>query len=125
MSTPSFPAPMTKPWGNTRCIMRDETHEVWHASILEGGYSSRHYHERKINEFYVVSGRLLVHVWDDPNDEAPKMTHVVVAGQRLCIDDHVWHGFEALTDVELLEIYHAHLKGEDIVRHDTGGLKTA
>lgn len=119
----SLHPPTKKAWGETRCVTRDETHEVWHASIVAGGYSSTHHHQRKANEFYVISGTLLVHVWNNPYDATPEHTHEVTAGQRVCVDDNVWHGFEAVTAVELLEIYYVRLKGEDIVRHDTGGLK--
>lgn len=114
-----------KPWGETRCVFRDQTHEVWHASIRRGGYSSRHFHERKANEFYVVAGVLKVHVWDAQYSTQPRVTHVLTAGERVMVDDHVWHTFEADSDVELIETYYSHLKGEDIVRHDTGGLKAA
>lgn len=122
MATRTTPGVQRKPWGRTRCIYRDETHEVWHATIDKGGFSSRHFHTRKGNEFYVVKGTLLVHEYDTQYTK-PRVTHVLDAGERVMVDDHVWHTFEAQTDVELIETYFSHLKGEDIVRHDQGGLK--
>lgn len=113
----------SKPWGRTRQIFRDETHEVWHASIWEGGYSSRHFHERKNNEFYVVSGTLVVKLFDDPHDALPREVITLGPGQRCVVEDNVWHLFESVTAVELIETYFSHLKGEDITRHDQGGLK--
>lgn len=125
MAPQTSPSVQSKPWGQTRCVYRDQTHEVWHASIRRGGYSSRHYHTRKGNEFYVASGTLLVHEWENQYSTVPRVTHVLKAGDRVMVDDHEWHTFHAETDVELIETYFSHLKGEDIVRHDTGGLKAA
>ena len=123
MAVQTTPNVQAKPWGQTRQIYRDQTHEVWHATIQRGGFSSRHFHTRKGNEFYVVRGTLLVHEWDAQHSTAPRVTHVLKPGDRVLIDDHVWHTFEAETDVELIETYFSHLKGEDIVRHDAGGLR--
>lgn len=123
MASQTTPKVVSKPWGRTREIFRDQTHEVWHATIQQGGYSSRHFHSRKGNEFYVVKGTLRVHVWDAQYSTIPNTTHVLKPGDRVLVDDHVWHSFEAETDVELIETYYSHLKGEDITRHDAGGLK--
>lgn len=112
-----------KPWGSTRCVWRDTTHEIWHASIKAGGYSSKHYHERKPNLFYVGAGRLLVHVYNNDKATIPLDTYTLGPGDRVTIEDGVWHQFEALTDVELVEAYWTYLKGEDIVRADEGGCK--
>src|SRR5688572_4243893 len=113
-----------KPWGKTRCVHRDQTHEVWHAEIARGGFSSRHYHARKPNLFYVVSGTLQVQVFREVWETIPYETHTLEAGQRIVVDDHVWHRFEAVTDVTLVEVYWACLKGEDIVRADGGGRRS-
>lgn len=112
-----------KPWGHTRCVYRDMTHEIWHASIKAGGFSSRHYHDRKPNLFYVGAGTLLVHVYNNDKATIPLDTYTLGPGERVVIDDGVWHQFEAVTPVELVEVYWVYLKGEDIVRADEGGLK--
>lgn len=115
------PEVLEKPWGRTRCVFRDETHEVWHASIVAGGFSSRHYHTRKTNEFYVLSGRLLVKEFAAQYLAVPQRVYALPAGTRCAVADHVWHLFEAVEPTELIETYYSHLKGEDIVRHDQGG----
>lgn len=112
-----------KPWGETRCVHRDMTHEVWHASIRKGGYSSRHTHDRKANLFYVSSGTLLVHVYNNSFSTIPSTTYKLEKGEQISIDDGVWHQFEAATDVELVEVYWVYLRGEDIRRADEGGVK--
>lgn len=113
-----------KPWGRTRCVFRDATHEVWHATIGTGGFSSRHKHVHKVNRFYLVSGVLSVHVYHNELAAVPKYTWVVSAGEAIDIPDGAWHQFEAAAGpVELVEVYWAGLKGEDIVRLDEGGVK--
>lgn len=107
-----------KLWGGTRCVHRDGSHEVHHASIRKGGYSSRHSHRTKANLFYVLSGTLLVHRYDP--DEAPV---TLTAGQRYTVPSNRDHRFEALTDVELIEVYWVDdLDPDDIVRLDVGGI---
>ncbi len=113
-----------KPWGETRCVYRDMTHEIWHATINKGGYSSRHTHDRKPNLFYVASGLLLVHEYRNQYSTIPCTTYTLKAGDQVTIEDGVWHQFEATTDVELVEVYWVYLKGEDITRADEGGLKS-
>lgn len=133
-----LPAPVPlqgKPWGETRCVFRDATHEVWHATIFPGGFSSRHFHTHKDNRFYVVSGRLKVHVFDGPlctfkapvpvSAMPPTKTHDLGAGDSLTIEAGVWHQFDATLatcPVQLVEVYRAGLRGEDIVRLDQGGM---
>lgn len=114
-------APVTKLWGFTRCVHRDRTHEIHHATIQSGGYSSRHHHERKDNLFYVVSGLLHVHRYDPDEPVAllgPGDKFTVAAGRD--------HRFVAQTDVQLVEVYWADGSGDldpdDIVRVDVGGL---
>jgi mannose-6-phosphate isomerase-like protein (cupin superfamily) len=99
------------------------THEIWHASIKKGGYSSRHTHDRKPNLFYVASGTMLVHTFHNNISTIPSSTFSVSVGQQITIVDGVWHQFEATTDVELIEVYWVYLKGEDIQRADEGGLR--
>lgn len=115
---------LDKPWGQTRCVHRDATHEVWHASIVKGGYSSRHYHARKPNLFYLLSGHLLVRVFDRPPDTTPAIKfYFLLPGDQVTVEDGVWHQFEAMAPSELIEVYWTGLKGEDIVRADEGGVR--
>ncbi len=112
-----------KVWGETRNTFRDKTHEVWHASITAGGFSSVHYHKHKTNHFYVASGTLLVRVYPD-GPQAPGRAFLLGAGASITVEPGVWHRFEAVSAVELVETYWAGLEdGYDIVRHDDGGVK--
>jgi len=107
-----------KPWGKTYCAFRDATHEVWYAEIRKGGFSSEHYHLAKTNEFYVMRGTLLVHVWDQSKRIT---THTLTEGCVLSVEPFTMHQFEALTNVKLMEVYYGRIEGEDIFRGSPGG----
>ena len=57
----------TKVWGETRKIFRCNNTEMHILKAKKGGYCSKHYHEHKINYFYVDSGKLLIEVWRENN----------------------------------------------------------
>lgn len=114
-----------KLWGETRFVRRSHNNLLFHASIKAGGYSSKHFHERRINDFYVVSGTLLIRTYVNP-DMGVLETFRLEPGMSVSVAPQVWHAFYALTDVELIETYAARnpldLSRDDIVRHDEGGL---
>lgn len=94
-----------KPWGTNRLIYQGPYTEVWHASIKAGGVSSdgrMHKHALKNNDFYVVSGTLEVSQEDGDFLAGSTMR----AGSQFSISAGRWHRFEAVTDVELIEVYH-------------------
>lgn len=96
------PTPIDKPWGTTRRICQREGFELWHASIKAGGRSTDgklHRHNRHCNELYVVSG--VIQVWF-----ADGTVTVLDGGQNLWIAAGVWHRFNAITGVELIETYY-------------------
>jgi len=62
-------------------------------------------------------------VFNNAYSTVPIITYQLGVGQQVTIEDGVWHQFEATSDAELVEVYWAYLKGEDIVRADEGGLK--
>lgn len=112
-----------KPWGETRCLWSNEAYEVWHASIEKGGYSSRHVHYSKFNDFYVFRGKLLIHLYASRSAMEPESTVTLTANQQFMVNPGKWHKFEAATDVELLEIYKGTASAYDIERVDEGGRK--
>lgn len=93
--------PVAKDWGVVRYIHRGPHTEVHHTSIRKGGVSSvgaMHRHLAKHNDFYVVLGCLFIHTGGS--------VRTLHAGEHCSIPPGVWHRFEALTDVELIEIYY-------------------
>lgn len=109
----------SKPWGKTRHIGSD----IYHASIKAGGYSSQHRHNVGHNDFYIVSGKLLIHFYRQKGDVSPYSTALMQPGMRVTAKRGEWHRFEAVTDVELIEWYYAdQYHHSDIERYDVGGL---
>lgn len=114
-----------KLWGVTRCVFKDDTHEVWHASPKAGGYSSRHRHLHMPNKFYVVSGKLHVELYAQKPGPGidPLCIVTLTAGQEYTVPEGDWHRFVAGTDVELVEVYWTHIKTEGYIeRTDLGGV---
>jgi mannose-6-phosphate isomerase-like protein (cupin superfamily) len=114
-----------KKWGVTRLVEQGATHEVWHASIAAGGYSSKHRHTLQSNLFYVMSGEMVVYQFADRDAAAPHVRCLVRAGESFVVPAGVWHKFETLTPVELIETYQTTLSTADIERADEGGVLTA
>jgi hypothetical protein len=40
---------LQKPWGYTACLLANSAFELWTGHVLAGGYSSRHWHDKKWN----------------------------------------------------------------------------
>lgn len=114
-----------KAWGLTRCTHLSDNTLVFHASVVAGGYCSEHYHMFRYNDFYVLSGTLLVIVFDK-SDGQVSTEYALEAGQRMTVPPGIWHYFLAVTPVELLETYWldaAKIAPDDIVRRSIGGVK--
>lgn len=109
-----------KVWGETEEIFNNGIVSVNRLKIKKGGFCSEHYHERKSNMFFIISGNLLVRIWkiDGIVDET-----VIWPGESTTIKPGVTHQFRAQTDVDCFEIYEVELKDDDIFRRTTGGIK--
>ena len=116
-----------KVWGETEEIFNNGVVSVNHLKIKKGGFCSEHYHERKANMFFIISGNLAIKLWE-PGDDRPMHRDipdetVLWPGESTTIKPGVIHQFRALTDVECMEIYNVELRGEDIDRRTQGGMK--
>lgn len=107
-----------KVWGETERILVTPFCEVHRISANAGARCSMHKHEHKTNVFYVLSGRLRIVV--EKADYA--LTDVTELGPHECMEvpPNEFHRFEALTDVDALEVYYPTPIGGDIVRKDHG-----
>jgi mannose-6-phosphate isomerase-like protein (cupin superfamily) len=124
MADPNTPTVLSKLWGQNRCFMYSHTFEAHHASIKKGGFSSRHRHLAKFNQFYLVSGRLLVHRFAEGGDDEPFDTVLLESGKHWTAVPREWHRFEAEEDCELIELYwNDSIDPQDIERRDQGGIK--
>lgn len=108
-----------KIWGTTTEIYRDETISLHLLKILEGGYSSKHRHQKKANIFHVLEGELQIDMAAGPGWDITILTE----GQAAVITSPTWHRFKALKPSLVLEIYKVTLEDPDIEREDRGGLE--
>lgn len=125
MDDPTPVPVVNKIWGRTRQVFANPNCEVHHASIDPNTWCSRHFHAWKWNMFYVISGELLVHYYNNEFATIPLRTETVRAGEQLRVAPRQWHKFEAVgSPVELIEVYWAEeVLAGDIVRADVGGRK--
>lgn len=77
----------------------------------KGYYRGGHYHLRKVEYFYVVSGRLRVQVVDLDSNEKSEV--ILKAGQRVCIQPNCAHRFQAVEDAQVIEYYDSVYDPED------------
>lgn len=108
-------------WGQTSCLFQRPNFSLHLLEIRAGGFCSEHKHERKLNHFTVISGRLEVRVWTT-DDAKPDVT-AIGAGESTFVPVGVFHQFYAPLDTVCLEIYEAAPVEEDIERRNTGGVK--
>ncbi|OGD20329.1 MAG: hypothetical protein A2Y70_01985 [Candidatus Aminicenantes bacterium RBG_13_64_14] len=112
-----------KAWGTTSLLFASPFFSVHLLRIDAGTYCSEHRHERKLNHFYVLSGKLIVHQWPAPGLEQDQPDRTILCpGESLTIRVGVWHQFAAREDAVCLEVYEAAPVEEDIERRSEGGV---
>jgi len=109
-----------KAWGETTEFFRNALVSAHHLSIKKGGFCSEHKHAQKYNLFYVLQGKLKIIIW---RDKTTKDITVLGPGQSTAVSPDFYHKFEAMTDVECIEMYQVFLEDPDIERRTEGGLK--
>ena len=108
-------------WGPTRCFFENDSSEVHYIEAIKGGYCSRHHHEKKWNRFIVLEGALKVIIYKQDSQDETILTEGMFSDVPPMID----HRFECLENAKALEIYWTDgLDPTDIVRRDSGGLKS-
>jgi mannose-6-phosphate isomerase-like protein (cupin superfamily) len=113
-----------KVWGTTHCLFQSPFFSAHLLHVNKGGFCSEHRHERKLNHFFVLSGRLAVHEWSGGGltQDQPDTT-MLGSGESMRVPVGNWHSFTAVEDTVCLELYEAAPVEEDIVRRTTGGLR--
>ena len=112
-----------KVWGTTQCLFSSDTTALHRIKIKKGGFCSEHEHSFKWNRFIVLSGKLLVKIFNDKEEKDLIDQTELTDGMVTDVHPKFYHIFEALTDVDALEVYWVSLDPDDIVRRTTGGLK--
>ncbi len=77
----------------------------------KGYYRGGHYHRKKVEHFYVVSGRICVHLVDLDTEEKSEV--VIREGQRVTIYPNCAHRFEAEEEAQVIEYYNSIYDPED------------
>lgn len=107
-----------KVWGSTSPLFCKNNVELHRITGNKGGYSSRHLHTGKFNQFFVENGSIVVRVWRGNQMDETRLE----AGMTCTVSPGELHQFEVLeNDTVALEVYWVELNQDDIVRHDTGG----
>lgn len=118
------PSVLKKNWGYVRTVHFGPHAQIDFLEIEAGGFSSKHCHQTKFNEFFLVSGRMLIHFYKSRSD-ATSRTQLLLPGSKLIVPPNIWHRFEAPERCVLIETYWSEtLNPEDIVRVDQGGIGT-
>jgi mannose-6-phosphate isomerase-like protein (cupin superfamily) len=112
-----------KVWGTTHLLCGSAHYSVHLLRIEAGGFCSEHRHERKVNHFFILSGRLMIFEWPAPPlDQDQPDVSFLESGDSKTIALGVWHSFRAVDTTIALEIYEAAPVEEDIIRRSEGGL---
>lgn len=112
-----------KIWGSSELLLRTPLIEIHRLEVNPNSHCSNHVHRFKWNLFYVLAGRLEIHVekdygLTDVTELGPDEITTVKPGES--------HWF-ATNDsgARVLEIYYPESLSEDIVRKSVGGIHEA
>lgn len=113
-----------KVWGSTAPLFNKNNVSIHKIHIDPQSYCSKHKHEHRHNMFYVESGELTISIWQNAYNLVDKTT--LKAGEMLFVSPGKYHQFENNTNepVIALEIYYTELNEDDIIRENTGGVRT-
>lgn len=115
----------TKCWGRVQHV----EHPYTIVSILEvekGFRCSRHCHEHRFNSFRVVTGSLLIEIFNDDGTPSHQVRPILIrTGEEVTIEPTIYHRFEVREPGIIVETYWT-VDGtipsiDDIVRLDEGG----
>lgn len=81
----------------------------------KGYYRGGHYHRKKVEHFYVVSGRILVRFVDLDSGERSQV--FLEEGQRVTIYPNCAHRFEAEEEAQVIEYYNSMYDPEDDIHY--------
>ena len=81
----------------------------------KGYYRGGHYHQRKVEHFYIISGRICVKLVD--LDTGKKSEVVIREGHRVTIYPNCAHRFEAEEEAQVIEYYNSIYDPEDDIHY--------
>jgi len=80
-------------------------------------YRGGHYHRKKTEKFYIVSGKIRILLMDIETQENHAIN--VTAGQRVIIYPMCAHKFQAITPAQVIEYYATSYDPDDDIRFDS------
>jgi len=94
----------------------DEIRHITYFTLNPGKdfFRGGHFHRKKTEKFYVVSGKLNIHVVDVDTKE--KDVIEIIAGQRVTIYPFCAHKFQAITESHVIEYYASAYDIDDDIR---------
>jgi mannose-6-phosphate isomerase-like protein (cupin superfamily) len=111
-----------KVWGTTESLLVTPMIEVHRISIKPHSHCSIHKHEYKYNMFYVIDGKIEIHVRKNDYD----LTDVTElwSGDHTSVAPNEYHMFKNTEPdpAKVLEIYYLNPISEDIIRETVGGI---
>jgi mannose-6-phosphate isomerase-like protein (cupin superfamily) len=109
-----------KIWGNTELVHANGVLEFHRIEFKAGYKCSEHLHQFKWNGFFVESGKMLIRVWQDADQEGLVDETVLLPGQFTQVKPGKTHQFEGIEDGVAFELYWAEFAHDDIVRRTVG-----
>jgi mannose-6-phosphate isomerase-like protein (cupin superfamily) len=109
-----------KIWGNTRSLIQNSLFEFHRIEFKSGFKCSEHEHKQKINFFFVESGKMLIRVWQDNDQEGLVDETILESGDFAQVKPGKIHQFEGLEGGVAFELYWAEFNHDDIVRRTIG-----
>ena len=109
-----------KIWGQTELIHANGVLEFHRIEFKKGYKCSEHEHRYKWNGFFVESGKMIVRVWQDADQEGLVDETILGPGEFTQVKPGKIHQFEGVEDGVAFELYWAEFNHDDIVRRTIG-----
>lgn len=108
-----------KVWGKTEPVWLADGLHIHRITFETGGVCSEHYHNYRHNLFYVLSGELLIRVWNRTFPHGWVVNeHVLRAHEAYSVPPGWTHQFEGIKSGVALEVYWHDSNGEEIDAYD-------
>tara|TARA_Y100001968_G_C18703156_1_gene412197 strand:+ start:87 stop:437 length:351 start_codon:yes stop_codon:yes gene_type:complete len=109
-----------KIWGKTELIHANGVLEFHRIEFKAGFKCSEHKHKYKWNGFFVESGKMIVRVWQDADQQGLIDETILNAGDYTTVKPGKFHQFEGVEDGVAFELYWAEFNHDDIERRTVG-----
>ena len=109
-----------KIWGQTELIHANGVLEFHRIEFKAGFKWSEHEHKYKFNGFFVESGKMLIRVWQDNDQDGLIDETILNPGDFTVVKPGMVHQFEGVEDGVAFELYWAEFDHNDIVRRTIG-----